>query len=344
VRHSYLVGSAVAVLLVGAAAVLLLPRSGAPPDGKAATQAARPPGGPAPAGEDRAEPRLAPQPSAPTLPTFDVVKVGPTGTAVIAGRAEPGSTVTVRDGDKVIGEVTADRRGEWVLVPDQPIGPGDRLLSLEASGPRDGATVKSDETVALSISPPKASGKEATALAVVLPRNGNGAARVLQRPDGSLPSSQGTPSADKPLALSMDALEYDDQGRAVLSGRATPGATVQIYAGNQPLATATADAAGEWSATSARVVGPGRVELRLDQLGKDARVVQRIVVPLAQAATAELVPGQSYTVQPGNNLWQISRLAYGVGTRYLIIYSANLSQIRDPERIYPGQVFRVPKS
>ena len=343
-RHSYLVGSAVAVLLVGAAAVLVLPRSGAPPDGKAATQAARPPGGPAPAGEDRAEPGLAPQPSAPTLPSFDVVKVGPTGTAVIAGRAEPGSKVTVRDGDKVIGEVTADRRGEWVLVPDQPIGPGDRLLSLEASGPRDGATVKSDETVALSISPPKASGKEATALAVVLPRNGNGAARVLQRPDGSLPSSQGTPSADKPLALSMDALEYDDQGRAVLSGRATPGATVQIYAGNQPLATATADAAGEWSATSARVVGPGRVELRLDQLGKDARVVQRIVVPLAQAATAELVPGQSYTVQPGNNLWQISRRAYGVGTRYLIIYSANLSQIRDPERIYPGQVFRVPKS
>jgi nucleoid-associated protein YgaU len=344
VRHSYLVGSAVAVLLVGAAAVLVLPRSGAPPDGKAATQAARPPGGPAPAGEDRAEPGLAPQPSAPTLPTFDVVKVGPTGTAVIAGRAEPGSKVTVRDGDKVIGEVTADRRGEWVLVPDQPIGPGDRLLSLEASGPRDGATVKSDETVALSISPPKASGKEATALAVVLPRNGNGAARVLQRPDGSLPSSQGTPSADKPLALSLDALEYDDQGRAVLSGRATPGATVQIYAGNQPLATATADAAGEWSATSARVVGPGRVELRLDQLGKDARVVQRIVVPLAEAATAELVPGQSYTVQPGNNLWQISRRAYGVGTRYLIIYSANLSQIRDPERIYPGQVFRVPKS
>jgi nucleoid-associated protein YgaU len=280
----------------------------------------------------------------PVSPSFDVVKVGPTGTAVIAGRAEPGSKVTVRDGDKVIGEVTADRRGEWVLVPDQPIGTGDRLLSLEASGPTVGATVKSDETVALSISPPKPGGKEETALAVVLPRNGNGAARVLQRPDGSLPSSQGTPSVDKPLALSMDALEYDDQGRAMLSGRATPGATVQIYIGNQPLATATADAAGEWSATSARVVGPGRVELRLDQLGKDARVVQRIVVPLAQAATAELIPGQSYTVQPGNNLWQISRRAYGVGTRYLIIYSANLSQIRDPERIYPGQVFRVPKS
>jgi nucleoid-associated protein YgaU len=141
----------------------------------------------------------------------------------------------------------------------------------------------------------------------------------------------------------MDTLEYDDQGRAVLSGRATPGATVQIYAGNQPLATATANAAGEWSATSARAVDPGRVQLRLDQLGKDARVVQRIVVPLAQTVS-ELTPGQTYTVQPGNNLWQISRRAYGIGTRYLIIYSANLGQIHDPERIYPGQVFRVPKS
>ena len=345
VRRGYLVGAAVAVLLVGAAAVLVLPRSDAPPAGKGSTQAARSPGGPAPAGEDRAEPglvpqRAAPQPGPPVSPSFDVVKVGPSGTAVIAGRAEPGSKVTVRDGDKVIGAATADRRGEWVLVPDQPIGPGDRLLSLEASGPKDGATVKSDETVALSISPPKPGGKEETALAVVLPRDGNGAARVLQRPDGSLPS---TPSADKPLALSMDALEYNDQGRAVLSGRATPGATVQIYAGNQPLATATANAAGEWSATSTRPVDPRRVQLRLDQLGKDARVVQRIVVPLAQA-TAELTPGQTYTVQPGNNLWQISRRAYGIGTRYLIIYSANLSQIRDPERIYPGQVFKLPKS
>ena len=343
-RHRYLVGSAVAVLLVGAAAVLVLQRSSAPPGGKPSTQSAQAPGSIAPGGEERAKPGLVTQPSAPVLPSFDVVKVGPTGTAVIAGRAEPGSKVTVRDGDKVIGEVTADRRGEWVLVPDQPIGPGDRLLSLEASGPKVGVTVKSDETVALSISPPKPDGKEETALAVVLPRDGNGAARVLQRPDRSLPSSQGTPSADKPLALSMDTLEYDDQGRIVLSGRATPGASVQIYAGNQPLATATADAAGEWSATSTRVVGPGHVELRLDQLGKDARVVQRIVVPLAQAAAGEVKPGQIYTVQPGNNLWQISRRAYGVGTRYLIIYSANLGQIRDPERIYPGQVFKLPKS
>jgi LysM repeat protein len=346
VRYGLLVGSAVAVLLVAATAALVLPRANNPPGGQTTKQAALSPGTgrPAPVTEDRARPSAPSQPNTLVHPSFDVVKVGPTGSAVIAGRAEPGSKVTIRDGDKVIGEVTADRRGEWVLVPDQPMTPGDRLLSLEASDPKGGAPVRSDETVALSITPPKPGGKEETTLAVVLPRDGSGAARVLQRPDSSLASTGGAPSADKPLALSIDALEYDDQGRVVLSGRATPGATVQIYAGNQPLATATADDNGGWSATSTRMVGPGRVELRLDQLGKDARVVQRIVVPLAQATAAQLSPGQTYTVQPGNNLWQISRLAYGVGTRYLIIYSANLNQIRDPERIYPGQVFKLPKS
>jgi nucleoid-associated protein YgaU len=195
--------------------------------------------------------------------------------------------------------------------------------------------------VALSIAPSASGGKGGTALAVVLPRDGSGAARVLQRPDGGGPAG---PTAGKPTALSMDTAEYDPQGRVKLSGHAPPGATVQIYLGNEPLATVTADAAGRWAATSAREVSSAGLEVRLDQLTEDGRVAQRLAVPLARVAAVELAPGQTYVVQPGNNLWQISRRAYGVGTRYLIIYSANLAQIRDPGRIYPGQVFRLPKS
>jgi nucleoid-associated protein YgaU len=344
VQHSVLFGSATAVLLLGAITASVLYRSASTERGLVAPPIAPvSQSTPAPAIGEPARPGAESQPSRPAPPSFDVVKVGPTGTAVIAGRAEPGSRVTIRDGDKVIGEVTADRRGEWVLVPDQPIGPGDRLLSLEASNRQGGEVVKSDETVALSITPSAPGGKGETALAVVLPRDGGGAARVLQRPDGSS-REPGAPTTDKPNALSMDTLEYDAQGRVVLSGRATPGATVQIYLGNQPIATTTADAAGGWSATSTRAVSPGRLELRLDQLAEDGHVAQRIAMPLAQATASQLMPGQAYIVQPGNNLWQISRGAYGVGSRYLIIYSANLSQIRDPGRIYPGQVFKLPKS
>jgi nucleoid-associated protein YgaU len=43
-----------------------------------------------------------------------------------------------------------------------------------------------------------------------------------------------------------------------------------------------------------------------------------------------------------DTLWQISRRVYGHGVRYSTIYLANQDQIRDPDRIWPGQVFRVP--
>jgi hypothetical protein len=332
VRYGVAIGSATAVLLLAAGGALVL--RGGPPQSELPRQAAGVGQGEltAPTGADQA--LRAP---APIAPSFDVVKVSPAGTAVIAGLAGPGAKVVVRDGEKPIGEVTADRRGEWVLVIEQPIAPGDRLLSAEASNGAGGAVIKSEEMVALSISPAAPAGHAGeTTLAVVLPNDGGGAARVLQRPESA--------SAGKPNTLSMDAADYDREGRVVLSGRAAPGATVQIYLGNEPLATATADDKGMWSMVSPKAVPPQGGELRLDQLAADGRVLQRVTLPLARAKAAEPAPGQNYIVERGNSLWQIARRVYGAGTRYTVIYSANPERIRDPNLIYPGQVFKLPKS
>jgi nucleoid-associated protein YgaU len=328
VRYGVVIGSATAVLLLAATSALVL-RGGLTPRSE-------PPQLPA-AAVAQGEPTAPARTPAPSPPSFDVVKISPSGTAVIAGRAEPGAKVVVRDGDKAIGEVTADRRGEWVLIPDQPIGPGNRVLSAEASNGAGGAVLKSEETVALSINPTAPAERAGeTALAVILPGDSGRPARVLQRPEGALPG--------QPTTLSIDAAEYDKDGRVVLSGRAAPGTTVQIYLGNEPLATVTADAAGAWSAVSPRAVPPQGGELRLDQLAADGRVLQRVALPLTRAAPIEPAPGQSYVVQRGNSLWQIARRVYGAGTRYVIIYSANPDQIRDPNRIYPGQIFKLPKT
>src|SRR5690606_9516662 len=69
-------------------------------------------------------PAVPEQTPAPRTPSFDVVRVNPKGDAVIAGRATPNAKVTVRDGDTVIGEIQADQRGEWVLLPKEPLPPG----------------------------------------------------------------------------------------------------------------------------------------------------------------------------------------------------------------------------
>jgi nucleoid-associated protein YgaU len=67
------------------------------------------------------------------------------------------------------------------------------------------------------------------------------------------------------------------------------------------------------------------------------------VLPDGASPSAVVVPKiATTTVSRGDSLWRISRLTYGAGTRYAVIYQANRQQIRNPNLIYPGQVFVVP--
>ena len=50
---------------------------------------------------------------------------------------------------------------------------------------------------------------------------------------------------------------------------------------------------------------------------------------------------KAITVQPGNSLWRIARRIYGKGIMYLDIYNKNSHLIKDPDLIYPGQIFSL---
>ena len=57
---------------------------------------------------------------------------------------------------------------------------------------------------------------------------------------------------------------------------------------------------------------------------------------------AAAAPVQAVTVQPGNTLWAIARERYGEGIAYVRVFEANRDTIRDPDLIYPGQIFTIP--
>ncbi len=283
------------------------------------------PPAPAPASQANQAPPAA-EPT-PTIPSFDVVRVDPTGHAVIAGRAAPGAKVTVLDGDKSLGDVTADDRGEWVLVPTAPMSPGERRLTVEAADPKTGAKTKSADTVALAVGAATPSTPSPGTVAVLVPGNANEPAQALQRPN---------------TGLSLDTAEFNDKGELMLSGHASPNATLHLYANNRPLATVTADAQGKWSSLSPSAQGQGKVELRVDELGANGSVARRISEPFEPPSS--VASGGRYTVQAGNSLWVISRKAYGNGQHYTVIFGANKEHIKDPNLIYPGQVISLPKS
>ncbi|WP_188259989.1 LysM peptidoglycan-binding domain-containing protein [Azospirillum tabaci] len=291
----------------------------------------------------------------PAGPRFDIVRVAPDGATVMAGRATPGSSVTVHDGERSLGSVNADARGEWVLLPDQPLAPGARELSLsEKTTPTAEPTPSERVVVVVVPDPPPATGGASSEtptgpLAVAVPRGGLGdglGSTVLQAPKGpAAPATRGVAAPPPPGGVSLESMDYDASGQVAMGGRAQPGSAVQLYLDNLLVGSAHTDPNGQWRLRPERAVAPGVYTLRADQVTDSGKVTARVELPVqVSEVPANLPDGRSMVVQPGNSLWRIARSTYGRGVQYTLIYEANRGQIRDPDLIYPGQIFALPVS
>lgn len=335
--------------------------------------AAPPPAAPVPT-PPPAPVAAAPEPPAPALeaPRFDVVRIGARGVAVIAGRAAPGAEVVLLEDGREIGRARADARGEWVILPADPLRPGARQFSLLAR--RGGEEVTSPDVVVVVVPEPQPLIAEAPRPAD--PPARAAAAEVANAPATAVAAAAGPatpattapePSATAPAAplvvllptaqapprvlqgpgprqgLDLAQVDYDQAGAIRFSGTAEPGATVRVYVNDIHVGDAQADAQGRWTLVPQATVEVGRHRLRLDQLAAAGAVAARIEVPFQRDQLPEgSLPEGRIVVQPGNNLWRLARSAYGRGIRYTVIYEANRDQIRNPSLIFPGQVFTVP--
>lgn len=281
-----------------------------------------------------------------TAPSFDVVRINPNGDAVIAGRAKPGATVTLLDDGKVIGSAKADDRGEWVLLPNSAVAPGEHKFTLQAAE-EGGAALQSERMVIVVVPAPakdiagNAVAAPAGALALSVPQNGDGASQILNMPSSGTSPEAAVGPADAPT---LDVIDFDAQGRMTLAGRAPADSKLALYLDDQLLGSADADGQGRWSFVPTDELPVGRHELRVDQVDAAGKVIARIAQPIEQPDFAALTPsGEQIVVQPGNSLWRLARRTYGDGLRFSVIYEANRDRVRDPDLIYPGQVLSLPQ-
>ncbi len=348
------------------------PRSEAAANASARNEAARSEAAPAGASA-AAQPTMEP-------PRFDVVRVGARGSAVIAGRAAPGAEVIVlADNGRELGRARADRRGEFVILPADPLPPGNMELSLvarlgdqEVRGPDTVVLVVPDTAAQMAEagrasreaaqsqdqqvqSPAERTSRDAAPsqdqqVQSPAPAQPTGPLAVLVpvRPEGTAPRilQGGEVASPERTAsrLSIDSVEYDQGGAMIFAGSAQPGAVLRLYINDLHAGDATADMMGRWSLMPVTQPAVGRHRLRVDQISPaEGRVLARAEVPFQREELPnELLAQQRIVVQPGHNLWRIARATYGRGTRYTVIYQANRDQIADPNRIFPGQVFALP--
>lgn len=278
-------------------------------------------------------------------PAFDVARVEPSGDAVIAGRAAPGATVELLRNGIVHDRAVADSSGQFAMVPPRlPAGNSELVLRTAPSG---GAAQMSKESVVVAVE------GNLTKPVVALMAPGKPSI-ILSRPE--------EPDAVASDQLVVDTVETDPGGRQLyVSGHSSPRASVRLYIDDGYLGATTANADGRFSFTTlrSRDAAGGTYRVRLDEVEVTTGAVRaRAEVaftppPQAEAAADGAVQGAlqgstqgamqgSRVVSQGDTLWRISRLAYGDGMRYTVIYDANHGQIRNPDRIYPGQVFVIP--
>lgn len=161
------------------------------------------------------------------------------------------------------------------------------------------------------------------------------------------PPTPGDTAPEVMSTVALDAITYNDEGEVELTGRAQGDGFVRVYLDNTPITTSRIAEDGNWRSELPEV-DTGVYTLRIDEVDEDGNVLSRVETPFKREDQELLGTRdtnrkiQAITVQPGNTLWAISRDKYGEGVLYVRIFQANRDRIRDPDLIYPGQVFTVP--
>ncbi|MBB5223015.1 nucleoid-associated protein YgaU [Amaricoccus macauensis] len=319
----------------------------------------------APAGaETAATPGTDPAEAAPPelqAPAFDVVRVEPDGKAAVVGKAEPGAKVTIFADGKPVSTAEADSQGNFVALFSVEPSAAPRALTLGAET-ADGQVTSKDVVMLLPQTSEVASADIAAAepaapraLASPALASPTVAATAIVRDAGvEVLPPPGDPAAKRPVTLGS--ISYGAAGDVRLSGVGTAGSVIRIYVDDRFAQEVHVAADGRWQAGLGDVA-QGLYRLRVDQLGPDGTVASRIETPFQRDLPPPPRPGSvsppvdsgtgpvariELTVQPGNNLWTIARNHYGSGVEYTKIFTANRDLIRDPDLIYPGQIFRMP--
>ena len=280
----------------------------------------------------------------------DILRVDESGITIIAGSADPSTTVEAKINNQTIGKSEVNKDGEFVITGE--VSSSDQPQELKIITIEE----KEEKTKKIVSKEPLENEEDwvyETKSFIILPgliKNNNDNeiqnerlddVRIfeVQQTDILLKEEFNSVNVEK---LTLDRIKYSENGTAILYGRARTDMNVMVYLNNEFKMKTIPGKDGSWD-VDLGIIPPGIYKLRIDETTINGDVKFRIETPFKQE-TKELLDKmftKAITVQPGNSLWRIARRIYGKGIMYLDIYNKNSHLIKDPDLIYPGQIFSL---
>ncbi|MBL6595610.1 MAG: LysM peptidoglycan-binding domain-containing protein [Candidatus Puniceispirillum sp.] len=311
------------------------------------------------------DPSIAPQANlrtvAATLPPLiiDLARVKPDGAAVFAGTAAPNAKISIFEGDILLGETIANGSGEWVIVLEKMLAPGQHLISVAMERP-DGSTELADRSLAVEIY----QDAESKPLVALLPETATDVPVLIQSPDDVEPAQPDsttatvtvtvTPSPAKPqpdiattqlAALTPTAIVWRDAGSILISGTSRGGIKVTATDPKRSFGEALVLVDGDWQIAGSFDMSLTVNHLRFELYDEANRVIAHYDLPISARDLAKGQDGSPLiVVNKGDALWRIAYHQLGEGVKYVDIVRRNRQDISDPNLIYPKQIFAVPNA
>ena len=279
------------------------------------------------------------------MPTIDVARIGPDGSAVFAGLADTKSTVTLFENDQLLTQSSANSEGEWVAVLDKPLSPGKHLIIAEMTR-LDGTTQRAERAILVELS----ATENDTPLVALVPMTDNAVVALLQAPKELARSDAATVTVDDVLVAAPEiyigTLSWAGTTSLRIKGMAKQGIAVAGTLGRLSFGPVEVTDAGTWQAIiDSSSLGNAPVMLTALLLDKASETIAKTGFEVMPAQLEIGRDGSEMVViQKGDMLWRIAYRTYGNGIRYLDIVNRNKARINNPDLIFPTQIFALPKT
>ena len=250
-------------------------------------------------------------------PSFDLVRIDPDGSAVIAGRVAPAASVTLMIDGAEVATVLPDGNGKFVAMFTLPASAAGRMLTMVAKMP-DGTVMPSQSSVALAATAPvavaaadagtvtaeasttatvAAPAQAATADAATADAATGGTTALAVTDQGVKVLQTGTEvPADVAANVVLQTIAYPSAAEVQFAGHGAVGGFVRLYLDNAALGAAVGVAAdGSWSMTLSGIE-PGLYTLRVDQLDAAGKVTSRFETPFKREAPEALAAASAAAV------------------------------------------------